>query len=84
MEGCEGRTRTDTEGREEGESVSVREGPCQSLPSSALAANAALSFANLACHFLKRQIEGLARDFEKNGGFTERLYQRRQEVRRKG
>jgi four helix bundle suffix protein len=38
---------------------------------------------NLACHLLDRQIDGLAAEFENSGGFTERLYRRRQEARRK-
>ena len=55
-------------------SVPVREGPCLSLPSAALVANAALSLLNLACHLLDRQIAAQADCFEKDGGFTERLY----------
>jgi four helix bundle suffix protein len=75
-----GQAQTNTDGDL---SVSVSEGPCQSMPSSALAANAALSLLNLACHLLDRQIDGLAAEFENSGGFTERLYRRRQEARRK-
>lgn len=44
------------------------------LASSTLAANAALSLLNLSCYLLDRQIRRLASDFEKKGGFTERLY----------
>jgi four helix bundle suffix protein len=60
-------------------SVPVRVGPCQSVPSpsvssACLAANAALSLLNLACYLLDRQVGRLARDFEAEGGFTERLY----------
>jgi len=29
----------------------------------------------VACSLLDRQVERLAQDFEKDGGFTERLYQ---------
>jgi len=54
----------------------------QPLPPSALAANAALSLLNLACHFLDRQMRSQAEIFEKEGGFTERLYRARS-VRRK-
>jgi four helix bundle suffix protein len=54
--------------------VPVREGPCSSLSSSTLVANAALSLLNLACHLLDRQIAAQAQDFEKEGGFSERLY----------
>ncbi|MDA3799335.1 MAG: four helix bundle suffix domain-containing protein [Kiritimatiellae bacterium] len=39
-----------------------------------LAANAALYLLNLACYLLDRQVESLAKDFENNGGFTEKLY----------
>jgi len=63
--------------------VSVGEGPCSSLPSSAcLAANSALSLLNLACYLLDRQVERLAQDFENEGGFTERLYKVRSQKRR--
>ena len=55
-------------------SVKVGERPCQSLSSSCLAANGVLSLLNLACYLLNRQVERLARDFENEGGFTERLY----------
>jgi four helix bundle suffix protein len=48
--------------------------PCSSLSSSCLAANAALSLLNVATYLLDRQVERLAKDFEKDGGFTERLY----------
>jgi four helix bundle suffix protein len=58
----------------------------QILSSACLAANAALSLINLACYFLDRQVERLAQDFERQGGFTERLYKvrnaKRQENRR--
>jgi four helix bundle suffix protein len=72
------RSQTDTETQTNTEcskaSVSVSESPCESVSSSALVANAALSLLNLCCYFLDRQIEAQASDFEKNGGFTERLY----------
>jgi len=59
--------------------------PPQSKPplrSSELAANAALSLLNLACYLLDRQIAAQAGSFEKEGGFTERLYKRRVQARR--
>jgi four helix bundle suffix protein len=69
------------------ESVAVRDSPCQStsqaLPSAALAANAVLSIINLACYLLDRQIAAQAEAFEKEGGFTERLYRTRTARRRK-
>jgi len=46
----------------------------ESLSSSVLAANAALSLINLATYLLDRLLAAQARDFEKEGGFTERLY----------
>jgi four helix bundle suffix protein len=39
-----------------------------------LSANAALVLIAVACSLLNRQVERLANDFEKEGGFTERLY----------
>jgi four helix bundle suffix protein len=70
-------------------SVSVSAGQCQSisscqpLSSSCLAANAALSLLNLACYLLDQQVERLAKDFENQGGFTERMYRIRTQKRRK-
>ncbi len=52
------------------------------LPSSCFAANAALSLLNVACYLLDRQVQRLARDFEKEGGFTERLYKVRSAKRK--
>jgi four helix bundle suffix protein len=63
--------------------VSVRGGPCQSLSSSTLVANAALSLLNLCCYLLDRQLAAQAEAFENEGGFTERLYRiRKQKSRR--
>jgi len=64
-------------------SVKVSDSPCQSLSSACLAANAALSLLNLACYLLDRQLVAQADAFENEGGFTERLYQRRIRARRK-
>jgi len=36
---------------------------------------------NLACYLLDRQVERLAQDFEREGGFTERLYRLRLQKR---
>ena len=76
-----GRTRTDTdEQRQEGApalSVPVRESPCVPVLSALkaqLQANALLSLLNLCCWLLDRQIAAQASAFEKEGGFTERLY----------
>ncbi len=78
-----GRAKMHTDDQKEKErSVSVGACPCQSLSSSCLAANGALSLLNLACYLLDRQVERLAQDFENKGGFTERLYRVRSEKRR--
>jgi four helix bundle suffix protein len=58
--------------KESAASVPVRESP--SVFSAQLVANAALSLLNLACYLLGRQLEAQAAAFEKEGGFTERLY----------
>lgn len=50
---------------------------------SELSANAALVLIAVACSLLDRQVERLAKDFENEGGFTERLYKARS-IRRKG
>jgi len=76
-----GRTRTHTD--EHGQrnkngsgslSVFAGAGLCRSDPEAELAANGALSLLNLCCYLLDRQIESQAAAFEKEGGFTERLY----------
>ena len=72
--------RTNTDRRNS--SVSVSDSPCKSVTSSALVANAALSLLNLCCYFLDRQIAAQAKDFENEGGFTERLYRVRTAKRR--
>jgi len=48
----------------------------------ALAANAALTLVVVACSLLDRQVAAQAAAFEKEGGFTERLYRVRQSRRR--
>lgn len=46
-------------------------------------ANAALVLLAVACSLLDRQVERLAKDFESEGGFTERLYRVRTAKRRR-
>ena len=75
-----GHSKTNTD-KEHSQSVKAGESPCQSLSSSCLAANCALSLLNLACHLLNRQLDAQAKAFEKEGGFTERLYHRRSQNR---
>ena len=72
----------DKNNRRHASSVSASEGPCQSVSSAELVANAALSLLNLACHFLDRQLAAQAEAFEQEGGFTERLYRTRTSRRR--
>ena len=84
-----GQTRTDKDkhglGKTGKTSVRVGESPCASVPSSAeLVANAALSLLNLSCYLLDRQLKAQAAAFEKEGGFTERLYRVRSERRNRG
>lgn len=76
------RTNTDTYGRTQKKSfapapVPVLESQCVPLSSAQLVANAALSLLNLACYLLDRQLAAQAATFEKEGGFTERLYRMR-------
>lgn len=90
----DGQTRTNTDGHgltrtnttkkktEKNTSVQVGEGPCESVQPFVLAANAALSLLNLCCYLLDRQLAAQAGSFEKEGGFTERLYRVRS-LRRK-
>jgi four helix bundle suffix protein len=48
-----------------------------------IAANAALILIAVACSLLDRQIAAQAEAFEKEGGFTERLYRTRTQARKK-
>jgi four helix bundle suffix protein len=70
-------------------SVSVGDSPCPCVccsavpPSSAYVANAALSLLNLCCHLLDRQLAAQGDAFQREGGFTERLYRIRSEKRKK-
>jgi len=76
-------TGTDEEGEKKRDlSVSVGEGRWKSVYCSKLAANGALSLLNLCCYLLDKQLAAQAEAFEKEGGFTERLYQKRQARRR--
>lgn len=82
------RTLTDSHGRtpvrRRDSSVAVRESPCVSVSSPELAANAALSLLNLACHLLDKQISAQEKAFVEEGGFTERLYRIRSQRRKDG
>jgi len=79
------RTNTDTRGRTRTDSmvlasVPLGESRCMSVSSAELVANAALSLLNLCCHLLNQQLAAQAAAFEKEGGFTERLYRMRSEM----
>lgn len=80
------RTNTDAQGQhgtaKPDASVPVSVSRLSPVPSSAqLAANAALSLLNLCCYLLDRQLKAQAEAFEKEGGFTERLYRQRKDKR---
>lgn len=70
------RTGTDKQGPSSGatSSVSVGVSPWNPLFPPTLVANATLSLLNVTCYLLDRQIASLAAAFEREGGFTERLY----------
>lgn len=50
-------------------------------PQSVIVANGVLSLLNLTIYLLMRQLEAQAATFEREGGFTERLYRTRQKMR---
>jgi four helix bundle suffix protein len=79
------RTNTDEHGQGEdpAQSVSVSAGQWRSVYTSELVANGALSLLNVCCYLLDRQLAAQAAAFEREGGFTERLFRVRSE-RRKG
>lgn len=60
----------------------VRGGPRSSVFPSVCAANGVLSLLNLCIHLVGRQMQAQADAFEKEGGFTERLYRIRSERRK--
>ena len=80
-----GQTPIDTnkhgQGKPEKTSVPVRVRPGESVSSAELVANAALSLLNLCSYLLKRQIDGLEKEFVEHGAFTEHLYRVRSERR---
>lgn len=86
---AQGQTQTDTDDRQANMdnsingmmSVPVRDRLCRPIPTAEMVANAALSLLNLCCYFLDRQLAVQAHAFEEEGGFTERLYNRRQSKR---
>lgn len=82
-----GRIRTGTESKKgdgDKQSVSFGGSPKLTVYPAQLVANAALSLLNLCCYLLDRQLAAQSKAFEQEGGFTERLYRRRQSRRRGG
>ncbi|MBN1675249.1 MAG: four helix bundle protein [Kiritimatiellae bacterium] len=84
-----GQAQTDTRRPADGKRVC----PCVSVPPppvppaalpAVVAANGALSLLNLCIHLVKRQMQAQADAFEREGGFTQRLYRRRRERRSRG
>ncbi len=67
-----GHTQTDTDN-------TVRESPCTSV----YVANGALSLLNLCTYLLDRQMKAQGAAFEQEGGFTERLYKKRTDARKR-
>ncbi len=63
-------------------SVTDSESPYAFEPDSVLVANASLSLLNLCCYLLDMQLSAQAEAFEKEGGFTERMYRIRKQRRR--
>ena len=63
-------------------SVRVGAGQWRSVSASELVANGALSLLNVCCYLLDRQLAAQATAFEREGGFTERLFRVRSEKRR--
>ena len=74
------RTSTDGQGRTPMREKSVRVRGSR-WRSAELAANGALSLLYVCCHLLDRQLSAQASAFEREGGFTERLYRVRSEKR---
>ncbi|MCX7005517.1 MAG: four helix bundle suffix domain-containing protein [bacterium] len=76
-----GQTRTESGAAD----ADVRGGSCPSVALPAvLAANGALSLLNLCIYLLDRQLAAQAAAFERDGGFTERLYRQRTFHRQQG
>jgi four helix bundle suffix protein len=75
------RTGTDASAARHGRSVPVGVRPWRSFASAELVANAVLSLLNVCCYLLDRQLAAQASAFEREGGFTERLYRIRSERR---
>jgi four helix bundle suffix protein len=62
-------------------SPSIKSGSSSASSYSEIAANAALILITVACALLDRQLASLAAAFEREGGFTERLYRVRKSAR---
>ena len=69
-------------GRNGQEKMSTKSTPSTGSTYPGIAANAALVLIAVACSLLDRQLAAQSEAFEQEGGFTERLYQRRHQARR--
>ncbi len=67
----------DGQGETDGEAAPGYAGTRGAATPAQLVANAALSLLNVACYLLDRQLASQAEAFEREGGFTERLYRTR-------
>lgn len=79
LSGLGGRSGPAADGEEDWQSTESSKSRGSTYPE--IAANAALVLIAVACALLDRQIEAQAEAFEKDGGFTERLYRVRQQRR---
>ena len=77
----------DRRSRTHGQMVQAVRSGCQNLQEGSVdlavsnAANGVLALLNLCIHLIGRQMDAQAGTFEKEGGFTERLYRRRTQRR---
>lgn len=79
--GRDGKLEANTEHTEHIQSIQSTTSMASTYPE--LAANAALTLLAVACSLLERQLAAQAAAFEKEGGFTERLYRTRTQGRKK-
>ncbi|MFT3830359.1 MAG: four helix bundle suffix domain-containing protein [Opitutaceae bacterium] len=79
LSGLGGRSGPAADGEEDWQSTESSKSRGSTYPE--IAANAALVLIAVACALLDRQIKAQAEAFEKDGGFTERLYRVRQQRR---
>ena len=82
--GRSGSTDSDPKGQSNTKpSMPVHKRPCGFMPTSGIVANVTLSLLNLCSYLLAQQLAAQAAAFEREGGFTERLYRTRQNWKKK-